>query len=40
MLWWKWPSYLDYGGEANAGFSPNNKMAEQTLRQGFSQLPR
>ncbi len=40
MLWWKWPSYLDYGGETNAGFSPNNKMAEQILRQGFTQLPR
>ena len=39
ILWWKWPSYLDYGGSDNTGFSPANKLAEQPLQQGFAQLP-
>ncbi len=31
ILWWKWPSYLDYRGGENTGFSPNGKPAEAVV---------
>lgn len=31
IYWWKWPSYLDYGGPADNEFTPNNKPAEQIV---------
>ena len=33
IFWWKWPSYLDYMGKENSGFSPNRKLAEKVFKQ-------
>ncbi|SDE16437.1 Glycosyl hydrolase catalytic core [Pricia antarctica] len=35
ILWWKFPSFLEYRGEENSAFTPNNKMAEETVRKWF-----
>ncbi|MBD0851820.1 glycoside hydrolase family 113 [Maribacter arenosus] len=35
ILWWKFPSYLEYRGRENNAFTPNNKMAEETVRKWF-----
>lgn len=35
ILWWKWPSYLDYRGTENTGFAPVGKSAEQIVEQWF-----
>ncbi|HZJ21478.1 MAG TPA: glycoside hydrolase, partial [Pricia sp.] len=35
ILWWKFPSYLEYRGEENGAFTPNNKLAEETVREWF-----
>lgn len=35
ILWWKFPSYLGYRGRENSAFTPNNKMAEETVRAWF-----
>ncbi|GJM35714.1 MAG: hypothetical protein DHS20C18_47150 [Saprospiraceae bacterium] len=35
ILWWKWPSYLEYRGEKNTGFTPNNKAAEGVVKDYF-----
>ena len=40
ILWWKWPSYLDYQGRQNTSFTPNNKSAEKVVRQWFSKTGR
>lgn len=36
LLWWKFPSYLSYRGSENSSFTPNNKLAEETVRKWFS----
>ncbi len=36
ILWWKYPSYLEYRGKENSAFTPNNKMAEETVKKWFS----
>ena len=36
ILWWKFPSYLEYRGRENSAFTPNNKMTEKTVRKWFS----
>lgn len=36
ILWWKFPSYLEYRGEDNNAFTPNNKLAEETVRKWFT----
>ena len=37
MYWWKWPSYLSYGGSAeNKMFVPNNKPAESVVKKWYS----
>jgi hypothetical protein len=36
ILWWKFPSYLEYRGAENNAFTPNNKLAEETVREWFS----
>jgi hypothetical protein len=36
ILWWKFPSFLEYRGEDNNAFTPNNKLAEETVRKWFS----
>ena len=35
ILWWKFPSYLEYRGTKNSAFTPNNKKAEETVREWF-----
>lgn len=35
ILWWKFPSYLEYRGLENSAFTPNNKKAEATVRAWF-----
>ncbi len=35
IYWWKWPSYLDYGGLSDSDFTPNNKPAEDVVRKWF-----
>ncbi|MEP2278155.1 hypothetical protein [Maribacter sp.] len=37
ILWWKFPSYLEYRGEQNNAFTPNNKLAEETVRDWFTE---
>lgn len=36
ILWWKFPSYIEYRGEDNNAFTPNNKLAEETVRDWFT----
>lgn len=36
IFWWKWPSYLSYGGKSNSSFTPNNKAAEKTVKEWFT----
>jgi hypothetical protein len=36
ILWWKFPSFLEYRGEDNNAFTPNNKLAEETVRKWFT----
>lgn len=38
VLWWKWPSYLDYNGDGGGCFTPNNKLAEAALKKWFAGL--
>ena len=35
ILWWKFPSYLEYRGEHNNAFTPNHKLAEKTVAKWF-----
>ena len=35
IYWWKWPSYLEYGGNRDNDFTPNNKPAEDVVRQWY-----
>ena len=35
ILWWKFPSYLEYRGIENSAFTPNNKKAEETIKRWF-----
>ncbi|MFC4632723.1 hypothetical protein ACFO3O_02330 [Dokdonia ponticola] len=35
ILWWKFPSYLEYRGTKNTAFTPNNKATEITVRKWF-----
>ena len=37
ILWWKFPSYLRYGGDKNNSYTPNNKLAENTVNLWFSE---
>ena len=39
ILWWKFPSYLDYGGRENLSYTPYNKPAERVVRTWFDRLP-
>jgi hypothetical protein len=39
ILWWKYPSYLQHGGEGHTGFTPNDKPAEGIIRTYFDSLP-
>jgi hypothetical protein len=35
IYWWKWPTYLEYGGPHDNDFTPNNKPAEKILAEWF-----
>lgn len=35
ILWWKFPSYLEYRGKENSAFTPNNKKAEAVVSKWF-----
>lgn len=35
ILWWKFPSYLEYRGSENTAFTPNNKATEATVKKWF-----
>ncbi len=37
ILWWKFPSYLEYRGRENISFTPNNKKAEHTVKLWFTE---
>lgn len=34
-FWWKWPSYLEYGGLSDPDYTPNDKPAEAVIRRYF-----
>jgi hypothetical protein len=36
FYWWKWPTYLEYGGERDGGFTPNGKPAEKVVEDWYS----
>lgn len=38
IYWWKWPSYLSYGGSDNPDFTPNGKPTERLLKEWFGNL--
>ncbi|MEM9920348.1 MAG: hypothetical protein AAF990_19785 [Bacteroidota bacterium] len=38
ILWWKFPSYLDYDQRTNAGFSPCGKPAEEVVKEWFEKM--
>jgi len=33
VYWWKWPSFLEYGGPRHSGYTPNGKKAELVVRE-------
>jgi hypothetical protein len=35
VYWWKWPTFLEYGGPHDAGFTPNGKPAEDVVRRWY-----
>ena len=39
ILWWKYPSYTNHGGEGHTGFTPNDKPTEEILKSYFEALP-
>jgi hypothetical protein len=38
LYWWKWPSFLGYGGPAHAGFTPNRKAAERVVEKWYGEI--
>lgn len=36
VYWWKWPSFLEYGGPRHSGFTPNGKAAEGVVKKWFT----
>lgn len=40
IYWWKWPTYLEYGGRGHSGFTPNGKPAEKVVKAWYSRRPR
>jgi hypothetical protein len=38
VYWWKWPSFLEYGGRRHAGFTPNGKPAENVVRRWYVEI--
>ena len=40
ILWWKFPSYLDYGSDDYGGFSPVNRPAAELVQAWFGSFPK
>jgi len=38
IYWWKWPSFLEYGGSQHSGFTPNGKTAEEIVRKWYGSI--
>ena len=38
ILWWKWPSYMDYSKRNATSFTPSSKKAEDTVAKWFEKL--
>ncbi|MFQ5675651.1 MAG: hypothetical protein ACE5G1_07130, partial [bacterium] len=38
FYWWKWPTYLEYGGRDNSGFTPNGKPAEKVVAKWYHKM--
>jgi hypothetical protein len=38
VYWWKWPSFLEYGGPRHTGFTPNGKPAEEVVRRWYGEI--
>ncbi len=38
FYWWKWPTYLENGGEQHNGFTPNGKPAEEVVKRWYSKI--
>jgi len=38
VYWWKWPSFLGYGGPDHAGFTPNRKAAERVIEKWYGEI--
>ncbi len=36
FYWWKWPTYLEYGGLQHSGFTPAGKPAEKVVKEWYS----
>ncbi len=36
FYWWKWPTYMEYGGPHHNGFTPNRKPAEDVVREWYT----
>jgi hypothetical protein len=39
VYWWKWPSFLEYGGPRHSGYTPNGKIAEEVVKRWFAAIP-
>lgn len=37
VYWWKWPTYLEDGGNRDSGFTPNRKAAEEVVGRWYRQ---
>lgn len=35
IYWWKWPTYLEYGGPGDNDFTPNGKPAERVVAEWY-----
>jgi hypothetical protein len=35
FYWWKWPTYLEYGGAMSSDFTPNGKPAEKVVKEWY-----
>lgn len=37
LVWWKWPSYMDYGNRSPRSFSPAGKQAAKVLKEYYGE---
>jgi hypothetical protein len=35
IYWWKWPSFLEFGGSGDPGFTPNGKPAQRIVEEWY-----